>query len=59
MILFEIISDTNWQLVHVVQDFRPWNVVTEVRYFVMVQILNLRTPEVEHDLETCQKPWST
>jgi hypothetical protein len=31
-------------------------VMTKVRYFLMVQIYNLRTLEVEHDLETCQKP---
>ena len=37
-------------------DFRPWDVMTKVRYFLMVQIDNLRTLEVEHDLETCQRP---
>ena len=41
------------KLVHVVQDFRPWDVMTKVHYFLMVQIDNLRTLEVEHDLETC------
>ena len=44
------------RLVHVVWDFRPWDVMTKVRYFLMVQIYYLRTLEVEHDLETCQRP---
>ena len=47
------------RLVHVVRDFRPWDVMTKVRYFLMVQIYNLRTLEVEHDLETCQRPLGT
>ena len=47
------------RLVHVVRDFRPWDVMTKVRYFLTVQIYDSRTLEVEHDLETCQRPWST
>ena len=39
------------RLVHVVRDFRPWDVITKVRYFLMAQIYNLRTLEVELDLE--------
>ena len=38
---------------------KQWDVMTKVRYFLMVQIYNLRTLEVEsleHDLETCQRP---
>ena len=31
----------------------------KVRYFLMVQIYNLRILEVEHDLETCSRTWST
>ena len=46
-------------IIHVVWDFRPWDVMTKVRYFFMVQIYNLRILEVEHDLETCQRPLST
>ena len=45
------------RLVLVVWDFCPWDVMTKVRYFLMVQIYNFRTLEVEHDLETCQRPW--
>ena len=44
---------------HVVWDFRLWDVMTKVCYFLMVQTHNLRTLEVEHDLETCSRPWST
>jgi hypothetical protein len=44
------------RLVHVVWDFRPWDVMTKVHYFLMIQIYDLRTLEVEHDLETCQRP---
>ena len=44
------------RIVHVVWDFRPWDIMTKVRYFLMFQIYNLRTLEVEHDLESCQKP---
>ena len=44
------------RLVHVVWDFRPWDVMTKVRYFLMVQIHSLRILEVEHDLETSQRP---
>ena len=40
------------RLVHVVLDFRPWDVMTKVSYFLMVPIYNLRTLEVEHDLKT-------
>ena len=29
--------------VHVGRDFRPWDVMTKVRYFFMVQTYNLRT----------------
>ena len=46
----------DYRLVHVVWDFRPWDVMTKVPYFLMFQIYNLRTLEVEHDLETCQRP---
>ena len=35
---------------HVVWDFRPSDVMTKVRYFLMVQIHNLRTLEVELSL---------
>ena len=34
---------------YVVWDFRPWDEMTKVHYFLMVQIYNLRTVEVEHD----------
>ena len=34
---------TNKKLIHVIQDFCPWDVTTKVRYFLMVQIDNLRT----------------
>ena len=36
------------RLVHVVWDFCPWDTMTKVRYFLMVQIYNLRTLEVEY-----------
>ena len=35
----------NLKLVHVVWDFRPWDIMTKVRYFLMVQDDNLRTLE--------------
>ena len=41
----------DYRLVHVVWDFRPWDVMTKVPYFLMVQIYNLKTLEVEHDLD--------
>ena len=55
--LFKLQKFLQWH-VHVVWDFRPWDVITKVTYFLMVQIL--RTLQVEHDLETCQRPefWS-
>ena len=40
-----------YRLVHVVLDFRPWDVMTKVSYLLMVRIYNLRTLEVEHYLE--------
>ena len=49
----------NFRFVHVIRDFCPWDLMIKLRYFLMVQIYNLRTLEVEHDLETCQRPWST
>ena len=52
----EQLVGTDKKLVHVVQAFRPRDVITKVRYILMVQIDNLRTLEVEHDLETCQRP---
>ena len=52
-------NNCNVKPFHVVWDFRPWNVMTKVCYFLMVQTYNLRTLEVEHDLETCSRPWST
>ena len=45
-----------YRLVHVVLDFGPWDVMTKVRYFLMVQIYNLGILEVEHDLETSKRP---
>ena len=53
-VFFRFLCD--FKLVHVVWDFRPWDAITKVSYFLMVQIYNLRTLEVEHDLETCQRP---
>ena len=56
---FDFFWPTHFRLVHVIWDFRQWDVMTKVRYHLMVPIYNLRTLEVEHDLETCQRPWST
>ena len=33
------------RLTHVVCDFRPWDIMTKVRYFFIVQIYDLRTLE--------------
>ena len=44
------------RLVHVIRDFHPGDVMTKVCYFLIVQIYNLMSLEVEHDLETCQRP---
>ena len=40
------------RLVHVVCDFRPWDVILKkVRYFVMLQIHIFKELEVKHELE--------
>ena len=40
---FDQVSFSDFKLVNVVRDFRPWDVMTKVFYFLMVQIDNLRT----------------
>ena len=35
---FEATLDVDYRLVHVVRDFRPWDIVMKIRYFLMVQI---------------------
>ena len=48
-----------YKVFYVVRNFHPWDVMTKVHCFLMVQTYNLRTLEVEHNLETCSRPWST
>ena len=43
------------RFVHDVWDFRPWDVMTKVRYFLMAQFHKLRILEVDNDLETYTK----
>ena len=45
-----------FRLVHVIWDFCSWDVMTKIRYFLMVQIHKLKILEVVHDLETYQRP---
>jgi hypothetical protein len=53
----------NKRIVYVVRDFRTWDVITKVHYFwwfkFIIWGLKRLNTHVEHDLETCQRPWST